>query len=83
MDSLGLLETAVTLEDEFPELSITDDEYEKLDENMTVGDIFRLLQKVHPLIEHEGVWHRLSMLIASGRGVSPESIRPETPLLHL
>lgn len=83
MDSLSLVDAALAIGEEFPGWSFSDGEYEKLNENVTVGDVYRSLQTVHPPIEHADIWRRLSQLVANGRGVPAESIRPDTPLLRI
>ncbi len=82
MDSLSLVELGIALNEEFPSWHLTDDEYARLDRNATIGDLFRSLQKVHQLAEHDDVWHRLRCVVARSLGVPAESIQHETRLLH-
>jgi hypothetical protein len=81
MESLDLVELGMAIGKEFPGWAFTDEEYARVDGNLTVGELYDSLVKVRPPSERDDVWLRLRRVVAGSHGVSTDSILPSTRLI--
>jgi hypothetical protein len=83
MDSLELVELGMAIGKEFPGRAFTDEEYSKIDGNLTVGELYDSLLKIHQPADRDNAWLRLRRVVADSHGVSAESILPSTRLIPI